>query len=418
MRKKKNRICLSLMALVLCLVFVIAPAAADGEVLVQFPVSSDGGAFGDSLTMQSWYEAGRGDTPDRPFFSVRGVNITSSYNVPLQTGGWADRFAIYIEIFPQVVSVGTNTSSVNFKDFLSYLYGKPYYELESEENPYAVADEAHFTVFLHIYEISGGKETSVPVPSFVIAKKNGSVTTTAANNAVLLYNLELDKKYRVELKIWGSRDHGTTKDEVVFPVAGVSGGGKINEHGWYVMEEFSTVPETDTSDGANRIVKMYSYTLERKDKNGNTIDQSRGLRGSLSLSDYAYPVESSLSFYKKNVATHSVPKIRVMNGPSTEKFDFSDGRSPMDIINGKVSTRPDSDSAANTLASWFKFIRLCAITLCIPGMIFAVIRIANPSISGFALFRLREALSGWVLLLFIIGASTFILSFLVQVLFQ
>lgn len=386
---------------------------------MQFPVDYDSGAFGTSR-LQWWYESGRGDTPDHPYFSVRGVNITSSYNVPLQTGGWADRFAIFIELFPQVVSVGTNTSSVKFEDFLSYLYGKPYSELEDEGNPYVTADEAHFTVFLNIYEISGGKERKIPIPTFVIAEKNGSKTEIASNNAVLLYNLELDKKYRVELKIWGSRNHGTAYDEVVFPVAGVTGGGTINNHSWYVMEEISTVPATDPDDGANRIVKMYSYTLERRDKSGDAIvplTSSLKARG-LSVSEYAYPVESTLSFYKSNVASHSVPKIRVMNGPSTEKFEFSDGRSPMDIINGKVTTKPASDSVANTLASWFKFIRLCAITLCIPGMIFAVLRIANPSISGFALFRLREALSGWVLLLFIIGASTFILSFLVQVLFQ
>ena len=414
MRKKKNRICLSLMALVLCLVFVIAPAAADGEVLVQFPVNEDGGAFSDAYRLESWYVNGRGDTPDNPFFSVRGVSITSSYNVPLQTGGWTDRFAIFVNVFPEVVKVGTNTSSVNFEDFLSYLYGKPYSELEDEGNPYVTADEAHFTVFLNIYEISGGKERKIPIPTFVIAEKNGSKTEIASNNAVLLYNLELDKKYRVELKIWGSRNHGNAYDEVVFPVAGVTGGGTINNHSWYVMEEISTVPATDPDDGANRIVRLYSYTLERKDKNGKAVVPMFGE----TASEYDYPDGTKLSFAKSGSVGHSVPKIRVMNGPSTEKFDFSDGRSPMEIINGKVSTRPESAATANTLASWFKFIRLCAITLCIPGMIFAVIRIANPSISGFALFRLREALSGWVLLLFIIGASTFILSFLVQVLFQ
>jgi hypothetical protein len=76
-----------------------------------------------------------------------------------------------------------------------------------------------------------------------------------------------------------------------------------------------------------------------------------------------------------------------------------------------------SSKDAEKLSSVFKLLRRLAITASIFGLGWAIFRVVLIDASGFMLMRLKMELQGWLGLIVIIGASVWVLSMLVTVLF-
>lgn len=428
MKKKYKRTLQGFMALVLCLVCVLGTALADGEIAVQFPIDSDDGKFFGTNWLSRSYANGEGDTPDNAFLSLRGVSISETFNFPLWSGGWTDRPAIFLNILPSLVKVDTGkqgySAEMSYRECISYLYGKSFDEIDNVAVKNATS--AKLTVEWQLYKIT-------PISNESKEVKRGSCTLLeltdipqkstydSAVNGLLLYNLEADTSYQLVFYLYLSCqvENGGSTSFTIFPMEGDKGTSHYSakpitqtQKSLYCFTSvMSTALKTDTKKAENRIVKLYEYTLGRTE-DGKELSP---ITGSTAEAVGCSP-KSYLDLIPKTTE-HSTPAIKVQ-APDMKKMDFS-GENPMEIINGKgmIQYRPNANEDAKTLSSWFRLIRLFAITLCVFGIMGAIIRIAQPNVSGFAVFRLREALSGWVLLLILIGAATTVLSMLVQILF-
>lgn len=317
------------------------------------------------------------------FLRSRNVYLSDS----LRSGQWTNHPAIFVSLFPEAqrsdlqgpssrdANEGMNTKfRAGFKSVME-LMGKTSW-LGSN------VVSAELTANVVLYKLVAGNWVETQNVTVSLGKKDEP--NKMIFNGVLFYDLNNDAQYKVSVwvgidKYW---NEGATHP-----------GGPVV----FVRPEnaYKTFSFKEQIYGDNALVEFRACYV------GKWSD------GLYTLLDDSYA----------NKVSHVVPPSVI--GVYTAWSGGIASANPMLIINDPdgITTKPIQTGDARRISTVFKMLRLLAVTICIFGMMGAIVRVADPTVSGFALYRIREALSGWVLLLFIIGASTMILSLLVQALF-
>lgn len=317
------------------------------------------------------------------FLRSRNVYLTDS----LRSGQWTNHPAIFVSLFPEAQRSdlrGPSSSDANEGMNTKFRAG-----FESVMGVMGKTDllgsnivSAELTAKVVLYKLVAGNWVESQSVNVSLGKKGEP--NKMIFNGVLFYDLNNDADYKVTVwvgvdKYW---EKGATRPY-----------GPVN----YVNAEraYKTFSFREQIYGDNALVEFRAcYVGKGSDGKYTLLDDSNA-----------------------NKVSHVVPPSVI--GVYTAWSGGLASANPMLIINDPngITTKPIQTDDARQISTVFKMLRLLAVTICIFGMMGAIIRVANPSVSGFALYRIREALSGWVMLLFIIGASTMILSILVQALF-
>lgn len=378
------------------------------------------------------------------FFADHYVAISSSEQERLRTGAWTKRCAIFVSILPELVSppeMNIDATSFDWKirmrdgdESLDYMFAKYNDTLKcitdckenSEYDLFYKTDGMELVVEVRLRDAKGNV---VQKASTVLAKK-GAGSLKNVENGFLFYNLTPstdDNKvvYYLDYHIYGrySASDGMHY-KMLYPL-----GDKLEDTWSSRISIQTTAIDGLSEDETKSVAKLFTYRFSWNTPvipKGNLKTDADRLANSTNFVDVDdFNTSGRASSHGFTLAMHhyltqesKVSKRAMKSGNSGYAMDLDSD--PMEIINTGVLTTKPSDATntdAKMLSSWFLMMRLGAITLCAFGMLGAIIRIATPGVSGFALFRLRQVLSGWVALLFVIGASTFILSFIVQILF-
>lgn len=329
----------------------------------------------------------------KTFLDSRNVSLTDS----LKSGQWTNHPAIFVSIFPEgqyTSHVGPSYASdkgtlmynafySNYEKMLGQIYpdkGKSYERFIST-NMVSAKIEAEVV----LYKMISGSWVSTQSKIVTLGTKGEQ--SRMVFNGVLFYDLEGNADYKVTVEVRINEYTERSND------GSLHKGGPVK----FVQPEYA--------------FKTYSFKEQIYEDNALVEFRAGFLqRGG---DGHFHIVDDSVA----DKVSHNVPPSLV--SVYTSWNGGLSSANPMAIINDQstILTKPLESEDARKISTAYKLLRLLAITLCIFGMMGAIVRVANPSVSGFALFRIREALSGWVLLLFVIGLATMILSVLVKALF-
>lgn len=322
------------------------------------------------------------------FLRSRNVYLTDS----LRSGQWTNHPAIFVSLFPEAQRndmQGPSSSDANagmntkFRAGYRSLLDLTGFDFDKENKVLNARIEAEVI----LYKLVAGEWVRVQSSGIIDLGRKGEPNKMRFNG-VLFYDLNNDADYKVTVNVEVPKN-GYTEE-----INGrVSSGGPVV----FVRPEcaYKTFSFREQIYGDNALVEFRAcYVGKGSDGKYTLLDDSNA-----------------------NKVSHVVPPSVI--GVYTAWSGGLTSANPMLIINDPngITTKPIQTDDARQISTVFKILRLLAVTICIFGMMGAIVRVADPSVSGFALYRIREALSGWVMLLFIIGASTVILSVLVQALF-
>ncbi len=451
MRKKFVRVLASFLLVLFLLPCFTGLALAGEDEHIEFPSSEkDFKGYGDAEEISSTWgllkevygseeNVGSGTVTQRKgFFWSHGGIVGTSMNYPLYSGLWGCHPAIFITILPEaqltnLPKKGSNaarpylgaagwnaTDSMSMNYWLALAHCLPY---GSEDyNKYAVAKNGEIRAYVTLKKAPAGSnafkeisKTTLHVASirehtnamtgdprsktmesrfyrtdglyndpyemnvadgYCFNSDYAKTETTArpANNSILFYDLEYGAKYQVIIEV-------RVTDET-----------SKGSFGPIVFRDESIVKTFSDAEKEGKVTApLYGYAVGGNGR-GNLMLKNLGSKDrKVSLMEASRYVDSGLN------VNNDDPKA-IMN----------------DV--GLFQVNPSSKDAEK-LSSVFKLLRRLAITASIFGLGWAIFRVVLIDASGFMLMRLKMELQGWLGLIVIIGASVWVLSMLVTVLF-
>jgi len=454
MRKKSVRVLVSLLLAVFLLPCFTGLAFAGEDEYEEFPSSDEdfkgyGGTKEVSSTwglLQKAYgseeSVGSGTVTHRKgFFWSHGITVGAGMNYPLFSGLWGGHPAIYITVLPEAQLTclpkegtgalshsyygaeswnATESMSMNYWLALAQCvrYGSDHY------NTYKDAKKGEIKAYITLKKAPSGSNAFKDVCK---------VTLLVASNQEHTNARALD----VQSKTMESRFYKTTglyKD----PLDGRGPGGEYYFYDDEARTDTAAKPASnsvlfyDLEAGAKYQVVVevrVTYTDETGRSYGPVVFRDESIERTfsdaekdgmvtVSLCGYAVSGNGSGSLMLKSLGTKD-RKVSLMESSRyvDSGLDISNDN-PIAIMQdtGLFQVNPSSKDAEK-LSSVFKLLRRLAITACIFGLGWAIFRVVLIDASGYMLMRLKMELQGWLGLIVIIGASVWVLSLLVGLLF-
>lgn len=406
------------------------------------------------------------------FFSRRGVSVGSSKTPSINGGNWIQRPAIFVVVFPDIQQTAgerfdnvtsdvfsggdggfglpmakyseiksvraddmTAISNMNYEEVIASCFG-----FQTEEyDKYTDASISHAKVYADVnlerYDETIGEYLSYRHEQLTLADKNKNVyawtgaqfmksyglvgwskmgassilspgtsverwtgdhsfadgenKNKAAKNGVLFCDLNPNARYRVIVTLsLEYKEAGNETKTVTFKQM------KNNLFGGETMP-LSLDAVNDLGAKVKGKVQSCLYAIEIRNDDGKvSMSVSAPYRG-IAVSGYY----ASLTSIGRPIDLENGNPLSIMTDPSF------------------ISTAPADAEDRSMISSVFRLLRLIGGIVCIFGFMGTILCVAKPYMSGIAMIRLREAVEGWALIAFLIGAATFIISTAVQLLF-